>query len=194
MATPLTAGAAAVVRQYLRSLGFVNPSAALLKAALIHGATDLFPGQFGLGAGQEFKTTRPNVNEGFGRVNVESSTALVKERLIDETVGLKTTESKTYSIIMLPGQVVRATMAYTDAPASAGAAQALVNDLDLKIVDDQGKTYFPNHLKGPDEANNTEMVEFTTATGGNFTVVVTGRNVPKGVEGTDAQPYALILP
>jgi serine protease AprX len=114
--------------------------------------------------------------------------------LVDETTGLKTTESKTYSVTAQPGQIVRATLAYTDAPASAGAAQALVNDLDLKIVDQQGKTYFPNHLDGPDEANNTEMVEFTTVSGGSFTVVVTGRNIPKGMEGTGAQPYALILP
>ncbi len=39
MATPLTAGAAALVRQYFRTVKRrVNPSAALVKAALLHGA------------------------------------------------------------------------------------------------------------------------------------------------------------
>jgi serine protease AprX len=194
MSTPLTAGAAAVVRQYLRQVGFADPSAALIKAVLIHGATDLFPGQFPRGAGEEFKTQRPNVNEGYGRVNVEASTNLSKARIIDEAVGLKTTEIKTYNVNVQAGKVVRATMTYTDHPASAGTAQALVNDLDLKIVDEGGHTYFPNHLNGPDEANNTEMVEFVADHTGNYTVSVRGRNVPKGRPGTEAQPYALILP
>jgi hypothetical protein len=38
---PLAAGSAAIVRQYLRSFHggiFINPSAALLKAAIIHSA------------------------------------------------------------------------------------------------------------------------------------------------------------
>jgi len=194
MATPLTAGAAAVVRQYLRQVGIASPSAALIKAVLIHGATDLFPGQFARGPGEEFKSQRPNMNEGYGRVNVEASTKVSKERIIDESVGLKTTETKTYNVNVKAGKVVRATMTYTDHPASAGTAQALVNDLDLKIVDDGGHTYFPNHLNGPDEANNTEMVEFVADHSGTYTVSVRGRNVPKGRPGTDAQPYALILP
>ncbi len=194
MATPLTAGAAAVVRQYLRSVGFADPSAALIKAVLIHGATDLFPGQFGRGAGEEFKTQRPNVNEGYGRVDVEESTKLAKVRIMDEVIGLRTTEIKTYNVSVKAGKTVRATMTYTDHPASAGTAQALVNDLDLKIVDDAGHTYFPNHLNGPDEANNTEMVEFVADHSGTYMVSVRGRNVPKGRPVTEAQPYALILP
>ena len=40
MATPVTAGAAALLRQYLRERrGHANPSAALLKALLVNGAT-----------------------------------------------------------------------------------------------------------------------------------------------------------
>ena len=40
MATPLAAGAAALVRQYLRTVKRrANPSAALVKAALLHGAS-----------------------------------------------------------------------------------------------------------------------------------------------------------
>jgi len=194
MATPLTAGAAAVVRQYLRQIGFANPSGALIKAVLIHGATDLFPGQFGKGPMQELPTSRPNNHEGFGRVNVTASTSLVKDRIIDESIGLKTDEIKTYNIAVEPGQMVRATMSYTDHAGSAGTVQAIVNDLDLKITDDHGHTFYPNHLNGPDEANNTEMVEFKADHGGSFVVSVKGRNIPKGRPGTDSQPYALILP
>ena len=47
MATPLTAGGAAVVREWLVKQGGVsNPSAALLKAMLLNGAADMSPGQY----------------------------------------------------------------------------------------------------------------------------------------------------
>ena len=50
MAAPLTAGAAALVRQYYVDRLGVEPSAALVKATLIDGATDMTPGQYGVGA------------------------------------------------------------------------------------------------------------------------------------------------
>jgi hypothetical protein len=50
MATPLTAGAAAVVRQFYTDEEGIDPSAALIKATLINGATDLTPGQYGVGS------------------------------------------------------------------------------------------------------------------------------------------------
>jgi hypothetical protein len=42
--------------------------------------------------------------------------------------------------------------------------------------------------------NNSEMVEFVADHAGTYTVTVFGRNVPKGLEGSDSQPYALVLP
>jgi subtilisin family serine protease len=46
-AAPLVSGAAALVRQWYAARGIAAPSAALLRATLIHGATDLAPGQYG---------------------------------------------------------------------------------------------------------------------------------------------------
>ena len=60
MATPLTAGAAALVRQFYTDSpqSIANPSAALIKATIINGATDMNPGQYGtgVGAGDECET------------------------------------------------------------------------------------------------------------------------------------------
>ncbi len=54
MSTPLTAGATALVREYLMKKTInTNPSAALVKAALLNGATDMNPGQYGTGTTQE---------------------------------------------------------------------------------------------------------------------------------------------
>ena len=66
MATPLTAGAAALTRQWLMSTGGVaNPSAALIKALMINGARDMTPGQYGTGAQQEIRG-RPDNAQGWG--------------------------------------------------------------------------------------------------------------------------------
>ncbi len=51
MSTPLVAGAAALVRQHYVQREEIQPSAALVKATLIDGATDLAPGQYGAGTG-----------------------------------------------------------------------------------------------------------------------------------------------
>ncbi|MCL4459036.1 MAG: S8 family serine peptidase [Chloroflexi bacterium] len=51
MATPLTAGSTALVRQfYTEKKGLPSPSAALVKATLLNGAFDMSPGQYGLGS------------------------------------------------------------------------------------------------------------------------------------------------
>jgi hypothetical protein len=50
MSTPLTAGAAALVRQYYTETEAIEPSAALVKATLINGAVDMTPGQYGVGS------------------------------------------------------------------------------------------------------------------------------------------------
>jgi subtilisin family serine protease len=51
MSTPLTAGMAALVRQwYQQSRGIANPSGALVKATLLNGAMRIDPGQYGAGS------------------------------------------------------------------------------------------------------------------------------------------------
>ena len=68
MSTPLTAGAAALVREWLtRIQGPANPSAALMKAILPNGAADMSPGQYGIGSTQEIPALRPNCVTGWGR-------------------------------------------------------------------------------------------------------------------------------
>jgi subtilisin family serine protease len=68
MATPLVAGCAAVIREVLLSQGVERPQAALIKALLINGA-DPLQGQY-----RPSETgPAPNVNSGFGRVNLKNS-------------------------------------------------------------------------------------------------------------------------
>ncbi|MBK7962780.1 MAG: S8 family serine peptidase [Bdellovibrionales bacterium] len=79
MATPLVAGAAVVTRQILQQkYNIQNPSAAVVKAALMNTAFDMYPGQYGeVGAsrGQEILQRRPNSDEGYGRVDMKELTS-----------------------------------------------------------------------------------------------------------------------
>jgi serine protease AprX len=190
MATPLTAGAMAVVRQMLvQKLGTESISAALMKATISNTAEDLFPGQFGFrSSGQEQPTARPNNHQGWGRVNLENLSG-ANLTALDQRVGLKTGEA--YSTKVMKGaNSLKITLAYTDAPASANAAKTLVNNLDLVVVGPGGEQYFPNGKTSADSVNNMEQIDIANGSG-SFEVKVLGTNIPQGKNG--AQPFALVI-
>ena len=187
MATPLTASAVAVIRQYLQSSSIPSPSAALIKALLIHTADDLYPGEFGaIGAanGQEILTHAPNGDEGYGRVDVAN---VVNDNLSvqDEKDGVGTGESRQYQA---PAGTRKVTLVYTDYPGSPTAAAALVNNLELE-VDVGGRAY-----RSSSEVDNVRQVvvpQDVAARGGAVTIVVTGKNVPMG-NADNRQPFAVV--
>ena len=189
MATPLTAGAALIAREKLQSMGVKVPSAALMKGLLMHTAVDIFPGQFGLvGAakGQELLTPRPNSDEGYGRVDVSRVVGLPTQ-VMDEKEGVAQGESMAYQI-KLETNMSKAwfTLVYTDAPATASAAKTLVNDIDLVVINPEGK-----ELTLGDKVNNHEMVEINNAVPGVYKVLVKGQRIPQGKSGK--QPFALLI-
>ncbi|HQE93372.1 MAG TPA: S8 family serine peptidase [Anaerolineae bacterium] len=150
MSTPLTAGAAAIVRQFYTDVkGHSTPSAALLKATLVNGATDIYPGQYGTGSTQEISTTRPTNVAGWGRVDIQNSifpTAPRQMTFVDQTSGLDTDDSEVYHYqITSSAEPFRVTLAWTDYPGSPTAAGGLVNDLDVTVIGPGGMTYYPNN-------------------------------------------------
>lgn len=183
MATPLAAGAAVVARQFVRTqLGFANPSAALVKATLMHTAFDMYPGQFGYGKGQEHAKPGPNPNQGYGRIDMDKLTQLDGSTLaVDERNGVGLSESLTYSVSTNTG--IKVTMVYTDAPGAANAAKALVNDIDLEVISPNGQKMALN-----DRTNNVEAITMSGA--GTYTITVKGVNIPNGKAGK--QPFALL--
>lgn len=191
MATPLAAGAAAVTRQVLiEKVGIANPSGALLKAAMLHTAVDMYPGQFGeIGAarGQEILTRRPNSDEGYGRVDVANIANLsAPTQFIDNRQGVAQGAEVSYGFTLSRTGSVYANLVWTDAPGSSNAAQALVNDLDLVLTLPNGQTLSMN-----DHVNNLEMIEKAGLAAGAYKLIVKGYKVPQGKGG--AQPYALIF-
>ncbi len=188
MATPVAAGAAGLIRQYLVSkLNIPEPSAALLKAVIMHTAEDLFPGQYGLGKSQEITTPRPNFTEGFGRIDV--ARALNSEvQVFDEKMGVGTGESKNF-IIKIDGEKpasLTVTLNYTDAPGLVSGTQALVNDLDLSVTAPDGKT-----VGVQDRLNNNEYLELPITRSGLYKVTVIGVKVIKAP--LQKQSFALVV-
>lgn len=187
MATPLTAGGAALVRQLLiEKMQVAQPSAALIKAYLLHTATEMFPGQYGRGPTQEIMTLRPNNDEGYGRVNMASVVALGENgaRLIADSRGVATGQVETAKMTVPSDGHLTVNIVWTDAPGSTNASKALVNDLDLEVVLPDGRVLAIN-----DQVNNHAFVQ-SAVTAGEVTIRVKGVNVPMGKNGL--QPYALV--
>lgn len=153
MSTPLTAGAIALIRDYYNDIaGVTTPSSALLKATLVNGATEMYPGQYGTGATQEITTMRPNNAEGWGRVNLPESLTPTAPRVLDyfdfgHTIsdGLQTNEWDTIVLSMSATEVFRTTLAWTDYPGTLAASGGLVNDLDLGVTAPNSTVYYPTN-------------------------------------------------
>lgn len=100
MSTPLTSGAGALVREWItRIMGILDPSAALIKAALINGTVDMSPGQYT--NPQEVPSQIPNYVSGWGRVDLVESISPDPPQQIwlqDTTTGISTGDTITYRL------------------------------------------------------------------------------------------------
>jgi subtilisin family serine protease len=188
MATPLTAGAAAVVRQYYTDREGISPSAALIKGTLITGATDM-PGQY-----IEYELIdgpRPNVAEGWGRVNLENTIFPAAPRVlkfVDEPYGLLTSWRRAVTFHNNSAAHLTVTLVWTDYPSTPAAGVNLVNDLDVVLTDPDSTMHFPNGLGTYDRVNNVEVIDLSSPLTGEYTVTISGYSVPQG-----PQPFALVV-
>lgn len=176
MATPLTAGAVALVRQYFLERHDIVPRPALLKATVINGAVTL--------AGANVK------DQGWGRVDLTNLGNGLQ--FVNEATALSTGEHASFSYAVDGGAPLRVTLVWTDYPGNPNSGKALVNDLDLVVVGPDGREYVGNaHVEGQngrDRLNNVENVIIANPAPGAYTVRVEGHNVPQG-----PQPFALAI-
>jgi hypothetical protein len=190
MSTPLTAGSAALVREYYRTRRSHTPAAALIKATLINGAAEIYPGQYGTGSFLEIPNLRPNNVEGWGRVDLANSimpSGLRRLMFEDYTTGLSTGGSQVYNYAVTGStSQFRVTLVWTDYQASTSAPTALVNDLDLVVTLPGGSTRRGNGVI--DRLNNVEGVDIDSPAAGSYTVTVSAFNIPNG-----PQPFALVV-
>ncbi|MBR4170137.1 MAG: S8 family serine peptidase [Kiritimatiellae bacterium] len=193
MSTPLAAGAAALIRQYVVSnTTFVNPSAALVKAMLVGGSRSITPGQYGTGAYREIPAASPNPVEGWGLLDVgetvSPSDPSLSIRLYDQ-IRISVGETKVFRFLVKePGKPLDFVLDWIDYPATAGAAVALVNDYDLSVVCPDGTVRYPNGGNSPDRVNTVETVRLAAADAGVYEVRLTATTLPQ--EGGAVALYA----
>jgi hypothetical protein len=200
MATPMVSGMAALARQWLQNQrGMQTPSAALIKALLLNGATNIGPGQYGTASQQEVPDAWPNSVAGWGRGSLPDTIGLGGDKRIwlkEDPDGLQTSDEASYSLNISAGQPLRVTLAWTDYPGAPLAGKALVNDLDLEVQAPDGTTLRGNttaelssgcRSSGADRCNNVESVEIASPGAGNYTLRVRGAAVAQG-----PQPFALV--
>jgi subtilisin family serine protease len=185
MACPLVAGCAALVREFfIKRHDIDQPSAALVKALLINGASDL-TGQYTPSEAGEI----PNDSEGFGRVDV---TAVVDPyppgtslQFFDEATEMVTAQSEERTVNVIAGATVKATLLWSDFPGSS-----LQNDLDLIVRALSGTERHGNRPPGDqgfDRKNNVEQVIFTSLPAGTVRIIVRAHRI------THPQSYALVV-
>jgi len=198
MACPLSAGSAALVRDWL-SQGFyptgtpddssgasnaiLNPSSSLVRALMVNSSYD---------CGQ----TIPNTTYGFGRVQLNNclffSTAPGSPKAMvfdDNQDGLLTGEYIEYQFNVSDGSSeLKITLVWSDYPApffgdNTFTDTTLVNDLDLKVWNPANTL-----VSGNDHLNPIEQYRIAAPTTGIWKVRVVGTDVP-----VSPQPYSIVV-
>ena len=182
MATPISSGCAAVVRDYLKkNKGIKSPSAALVKCVLCVGARSLYPGQYT--SFREIPTTRPNAVEGHGHINMKESLTPENGKFLENQLKKTGDVFETSFEVELP-DTIKVGLCWTDYPGTAGAYNVLVNDLDLAVIAPDGTRYSLN-----DHKNNLEVLRLKSSLKtGTYRVVVSAYNIMEG-----PQPFAVVI-
>ncbi len=168
-ATAVAGGIASLTREYLREqVGIVSPSASLVKAALINGATDLGTPDI------------PNSLEGWGELNLERTVlpadgSTILTTYFDDDKSLRSGFGLLYELNLDPSHGIDITLVWTDEAGSANSAQSqskLVNNLDLVLVDPSGNEWLGNDFASgfsvqggnSDTVNNVERIRIAPGT------------------------------
>ncbi|MGY1764642.1 S8 family serine peptidase [Geodermatophilus sp. SYSU D00779] len=172
MATPITSGTAALLRQYLRERrGVATPSAALMKAMIVNAAT--------VPAGV---STAPDNTRGFGWLDLEqllSPPPTGQQAIIDDVhLAVATGEVRRLAVqVAAPDLPLRVTLAWTDSP-----GKGLQNRLYLRLVPPGGGAPIDGDVTAfPNPTNNVQRVHVAAPTAGTWTIEVHGIDVPFGI-------------
>jgi hypothetical protein len=189
MAAPAVAGASVQINEKFNNTYGELPEPATTKGVLIHNAEDL-------------NRTGPDYITGWGLVNTTEAVEYVDQSETQELIQtgrIENNGSESLSVSIPKGESLNFTLVWSDYPASSGAAEALVNDLDLVVKNSSGHRYYPWTLNWSikdqqavrtkkDERNVVEQVFVPETKSGEFTVKVNGTSIQQG-----PQNYSLML-
>ncbi len=181
-AAPGIAGVSAQLYQVYSDLNAgAHPESALIKATLLNTAND-------------YGNVGPDFKYGWGLVNGLRAAMLIEEgRYLNSTIAQGASNNHSINVPANTTQV-RIMVYWSDVAAAPGASPALVNDLDLVVSDPSNTTHQPWVLDstpnassldapattGADHLNNMEQVLINNPAAGNYSIDVSGFNVPMG--------------
>jgi len=184
MSTPGVTGTVAVLAQRYKQLnGNVLPPSMLIKNIACNTAHDLGnPG--------------PDYRFGFGRINALKAVRILEDnRYVLNTIATGATNDITISVPAGTARL-RVMLTWNDPAAAANASTALVNNLDLRVIEG-ANTYLPWILnpntpaaaatQADDNISNIEQVTVNNPAAGTYTLRVNGEAVTTGPN----QGYAL---
>ncbi len=189
MATPAATGMGLLVDEaYKRVSGGYDIRHDILKAALINSAID--KGRAG-----------PDYDTGFGMIDLTGAIKEVESIPTNKPLlysgHLANAQTKVYRFKLTKPMRFKATLAWVDPAGSPQSAISLVNDLDMVLIDEKGKRYYPytlnplapTELAKQDRENHIDNVEQIVANSlpkGNYRLIVKGSVVT-----TNQQDFAL---
>jgi hypothetical protein len=184
MATPGVSGTAALLHQRYRQLNSNNNApSTLIKNIICNGAEDLGnPG--------------PDYRYGFGRINALKAVKILEEnRYALNTISQGGINDITVNV-PAGTALLKVMLTWNDPAGAANAAIALVNDLDLEVIEGSNTTlpWILNKntpsaaaTRGLDIISNIEQVTIDNPPAGTYTLRVKGTNIGSG----PSQQYAL---
>lgn len=195
MASPNTTGTLGLIQQFYKERTSEYMTSAQLKSLVIHTARE---------AGSD---PGPDYKFGWGVVNAIAAVDVISHMNTEDTVllskSLVSGEMHEYELFSDGLTPINATITWTDVPGTVRAETSkepsLVNDLDIKLVDDLGNEVYPWILdpsavskaaqRGVNNIDNVERIQFLAPQARKYKLIVSH----KGSLVTGAQQYALSL-
>ncbi len=178
MATPTVAGCLALLYElYHAQHPGENPEPSLMKALLV-------------ATGQDLGNPGTDYAYGHGRIDVQAAAdAMLEATQLLVSIAHGQTEEIAFEVPET-APALRFALAWDDPPGNPGSGPALVNDLDLELIDPSSTHHYPwvldpehpsgDATRGVDNLNNVEHVEVAGPVAGTWRLRISGTNVPEG--------------
>ena len=185
--TPSASGAAALLLEHYNNIYDELPTdPALIKGIMIHSAAEFGPEQ------------GPDPMCGWGLIDAQNAVQLISQEAF--TIG-STAQGMDQNVttIFVPQNTsqVKVTLAWTDPAGNPSASIALVNNLDLRLIDSNRNEYLPWRLdsnngfktaiRGNNTRDNIEQVTIDNPSPGSYTIRILTDDIPSG-----PQKYVLV--
>lgn len=166
---------------YRENNGGANPETGLIKACMLNTAEDLGnPG--------------PDFQHGWGRINALKAVRVIEDhRYMLDSVNQGGSNSHNITVPANVGQL-RVMVYWMDVEGSTVASKALVNDINMQVVNPTATSFNPwvldptptpsvldaDAVRGVDNLNNVEQVTIDNPSTGTYAVNVSGFSIPQG--------------